>query len=156
VIIRPVLVYGPGVKANFLNMMNWLHRGVPLPLGGIDNRRSLVSLVNLVDLIMTCLEHPRAVGQTFLASDGDDVSTSMLLRKLGDALGKPARLLPVPTGLLRLGAIVLRRHDLALRVLGSLQVDIRKNRDLLGWTPPIGLEEGLKLTAQYFLENHQA
>ncbi|WP_288649742.1 NAD-dependent epimerase/dehydratase family protein, partial [Pseudomonas sp. UBA5568] len=101
VVIRPVLVYGPGVKANFLSMMRWLERGVPLPLGAVHNRRSLVSLGNLVDLIITCVDHPAAAGQTFLASDGEAVSLSELLRALGRALGRPARLVPVPAALLQ-------------------------------------------------------
>lgn len=155
VIIRPVLVYGPGVKANFLSMMKWLYRGVPLPFGAIDNRRSLVFLFNLVDLIMVCLEHPRAAGETFLASDGEDVSTTQLLCKLARALGKPARLLPVPASWIRALAVMLGRGKVAQRVLGSLQVDIEKNRELLGWEPPISLDQGLKLTAQSFRETHQ-
>lgn len=152
VVIRPVLVYGPGVKANFQNMMRWVQRGVPLPFGAVDNRRSLVSLANLVDLIITCLDHPHAANQTFLASDGEDVSLTQLLRALGRALGRPARLLPVPPTVLRSAALLLGRSDLAQRLLGSLQVDIAKNRQLLGWHPPHTLEQGLNMTAQSFLE----
>ncbi|WP_028634731.1 UDP-glucose 4-epimerase family protein [Pseudomonas parafulva] len=154
VVIRPVLVYGPGVKANFLSMMRWVHRGVPLPLGAVHNRRSLVSLANLVDLITTCIDHPAAAGQTFLASDGDDVSLSQLLRALGQAMGRPARLLPVPAALLKTAASLLGRRDLAQRLLGSLQVDITKNRELLGWHPPYTLQQGLTLAARPFLEAH--
>ncbi len=155
VVIRPVLVYGPGVKANFLSMMRWLERGVPLPLGAVHNRRSLVSLGNLVDLIITCVEHPAAAGQTFLASDGEAVSLSELLRALGRALGRPARLVPVPAALLQTGAALLGRRDLAQRLLGSLQVDITKNHQLLGWRPPYTLEQGLAATAHAFKENHR-
>ncbi|MBK5008022.1 UDP-glucose 4-epimerase family protein [Pseudomonas sp. S32] len=154
VVIRPVLVYGPGVKANFLSMMRWVHRGVPLPLGAVHNRRSLVSLANLVDLITTCIDHPAAAWQTFLASDGDDVSLSQLLRALGQAMGRPARLLPVPAALLKTAASLLGRRDLAQRLLGSLQVDITKNRELLGWHPPYTLQQGLTLAALPFLEAH--
>ena len=155
VVIRPVLVYGPGVKANFLSMMRWLERGVPLPLGAVHNRRSLVSLGNLVDLIITCVDHPAAAGQTFLASDGEDVSLSELLRALGQTLGRPARLVPVPAALLQTGAALLGRRDLAQRLLSSLQVDITKNHQLLGWRPPYTLEQGLAATAHAFKENHR-
>lgn len=155
VVIRPVLVYGPGVKANFQSMMRWVQRGVPLPFGAVDNRRSLVSLANLVDLVVTCLDHPAAANQTFLASDGDDVSLTRLLYALGRALGRPARLLPVPSSVLRGAALLLGRHDLAQRLLGSLQVDIEKNRQLLGWWPPHTLEEGLNMTAQSFRQAHR-
>ena len=148
VIIRPPLVYGPGVKANFAAMMRWLRRGVPLPLGAIDNQRSLVALDNLVDLIVTCISHPAAANQTFLVSDGEDVSTTQLLRRMGQALGRPARLLPVPAGLLTLGAALVGRRDMAQRLCGSLQVDIEKTRQLLGWRPPLTLDEGLKKAAQ--------
>ena len=150
VIIRPPLVYGPGVKANFLNMMRWLHRGVPLPLGAIDNKRSLVALDNLVDLIMTCIDHPAAVNQTFLAGDGEDLSTTELLRRMGKALGKPARLLPVPEWLLKTGLNAIGKRDIAQRLCSSLQVDISKARDMLGWIPPLGVDEGLKLTAEWY------
>lgn len=120
VIIRPTLVYGPGVKANFLNMMHWLHKGVPLPFGAIHNRRSLVALDNLVDLIVTCLDHPAAANQTFLVSDGEDLSTTELLRRMGSALGKPARLLPVPSWMLEAGAAMLGKQALVQRLCGSL------------------------------------
>jgi nucleoside-diphosphate-sugar epimerase len=152
VVIRPVLVYGPGVKANFQSMMRWVRRGVPLPFGALENRRSLVSVANLIDLIITCIEHPGAANQVFLASDGEDVSLAQLLRALGQALGRPARLLPVPPGLLRHAALLLGRRDLAQRLLGSLQVDIGKNQQLLGWSPPYTLEQGLQMTARSFLE----
>ncbi|WDM90762.1 SDR family oxidoreductase [Pseudomonas asiatica] len=152
VVIRPVLVYGPGVKANFQSMMRWLQWGVLLPFGAVGNRRSLVSLANLVDLIVICIDHPGAANQTFLASDGDDVSLTQLLRALGRALGRPARLLPVPAAVLRGAALLLGRRDLAQRLLGSLQVDIAKNRQLLGWHPPYTLEQGLDMTARSFQE----
>lgn len=151
VIIRPPLVYGPGVKANFQNIMRWIKRGVPLPLGAIHNKRSLVALDNLVDLIITCLDHPAAANQTFLVSDGEDLSTTELLQRMGLALGWPARLIPVPTLLLKAGAAVLGRRDMAQRLCGSLQVDITKAQTLLGWTPPISVDEGLRRAAQGFL-----
>lgn len=148
VIIRPPLVYGPGVKANFAAMMRWLQRGIPLPLGAIHNQRSLVALDNLVDLIVTCISHPAAANQTFLVSDGDDVSTTELLRRMGQAMGHPARLLPVPIGLLTLAATVVGRRDMAQRLCGSLQVDIEKTRRFLGWTPPLSMDQGLKKAAK--------
>jgi UDP-glucose 4-epimerase len=155
VIIRPVLVYGPEVKANFRSMMSWLLRGVPLPLGAVHNKRSLVALDNLVDLVMTCIVHRAAVNQVFLASDGEDISTTDLLRRVGSALGKPARLLPVPGWVLEFSARLIGRQDLTQRLCGNLQVDITKTRELLGWKPPVSMDEGLRKTSQYFLE-HQA
>lgn len=152
VIIRPVLVYGPGVKANFLSMMRWLYKGVPLPFGALDNSRSLVALDNLVDLIVTCIYHPASANQTFLVSDGEDLSTTELLRRMGVALGKPAHLLPVPSRLLEVGAAVLGKQALAQRLCGSLQVDISKTHDLLGWSPPVDVDEALRRTAAHFLE----
>jgi nucleoside-diphosphate-sugar epimerase len=154
VTIRPTLVYGPGVKANFLNMMRWLHKGVPLPFGAIHNRRSLVALDNLVDLIVTCIDHPAAANQTFLVSDGEDLSTTELLRRMGTALGNPARLLPVPSWLLETGAALLRKQALSQRLCGSLQVDISKTRELLNWTPPVSVDDALRETAKHFLEQH--
>lgn len=148
VIIRPPLVYGPGVKANFASMMRWVAKGVPLPLGAIHNARSMVALDNLVDLLVTCLKHPAAAGQTFLVSDGEDVSTTQLLRRTAHAMGKPAMLLPVPAGLLQLGAALLGKHDVAQRLCGSLQVDIGKTRQLLGWAPPLTLDQGLKIAVE--------
>lgn len=155
VIIRPVLVYGPGVKANFLSMMRWLDKGVPLPLGAIDNRRSLVALDNLVDLIATCTTHPAAAGHTFLASDDRDLSTTELLRQMGAALGKPARLVPVPMWLLRAAARALGKRSFSQRLCGSLQVDIAKTRNVLGWTPPITVEAAMRKTAHYYLEHQR-
>jgi nucleoside-diphosphate-sugar epimerase len=147
VIIRPPLVYGPGVKANFAAMMRWLQRGVPLPLGAIHNERSLVALDNLVDLTVTCLTHPDAANQTFLVSDGEDVSTTELLRRMGQALGRPARLVPLPASILKLVAAMVGKSDVAQRLCGSLQVDISKTRELLGWVPPVSLDEGLRRAA---------
>ncbi|WP_375738000.1 UDP-glucose 4-epimerase family protein [Pseudomonas boanensis] len=155
VIIRPPLVYGPGVRANFLSMMRWLQKGIPLPLGAINNRRSLVALDNLVDLIVTCIDHPGAANEIFLVSDGEDLSTSELLRRMGKAMGKSARLLPVPVWVLELGAAALGKRAFSHRLCGSLQVDIYKARALLGWTPPFGVDESLQKAAQHFLE-HQA
>ncbi|MCW2292130.1 nucleoside-diphosphate-sugar epimerase [Pseudomonas sp. BIGb0408] len=150
VIIRPVLVYGPGVKANFRSMMSWLRKGIPLPLGATGNKRSLVAVDNLVDLIATCIDHPAAANQTFLVSDGEDLSTTQLLQRMGNALGRPARLLPVPATLLQAGAAMLGRRAIAQRLCGSLQVDIAKTRELLGWTPPVSVDDALRKTALAF------
>ncbi|ABL66603.1 UDP-glucose 4-epimerase family protein [Chlorobium phaeobacteroides] len=155
VIIRPPLVYGPGVKANFASMMSWLDRGVPLPLGSVHNQRSLVALDNLVDLIVTCLDHPKAVNQTFLVSDGEDLSTSELLQRMGRALGKPARLIPVPVGVMQFAANLLGKGAVAQRLFGSLQVDSSKARDLLGWKPVVTVDEALQKTADAFNTSHK-
>jgi nucleoside-diphosphate-sugar epimerase len=151
VIIRPPLVYGPGVKANFKSMMRWLALGVPLPLAAItQNRRSLVALDNLVDLIVTCLHHPAAANQSFLVSDDEDLSTAELLKRMGAAMGYSARLFYVPPSLLNLGATVLNRSGIYLRLCGSLQLDITKTKQLLGWTPPLSVDEGLRRAAENF------
>lgn len=151
VIIRPPLVYGPGVKANFKSMMRWLAHGVPLPLAAVtENRRSLVALDNLVDLIMTCLHHPAAANQTFLVSDGEDLSTAQLLKRMGAAIGQPARLFYLPPTLLKLGASVLNRPGIYQRLCGSLQLDITSTRQQLGWTPPVSVDEGLHRAAEGF------
>lgn len=152
VIIRPVLVYGPGVKANFHSMMKWLHRGVPLPLGAINNKRSLVSLDNLVDFIITCVEHPAAANETFLVSDGDDLSTTELLQRMAKALQVSTKLIPIPSAFLKFSAGVIGKRHIAQRLCGSLQVDISKNKELLGWVPPVSVDTALEKTAAHFLE----
>ncbi|MCK2150064.1 SDR family oxidoreductase [Marinobacter alexandrii] len=144
VVIRPPLVYGPGVKGNFANMAKLVDKGLPLPLGAIHNKRSLVALDNLVDLIIRCIDHPAGANQVFLAGDGQDVSTTELLSSVGQAMSKPARLIPVPAGMLMFGASLLGKRAVAQRLLGSLQVDISKARNLLGWEPPLSVDEGLR------------
>jgi nucleoside-diphosphate-sugar epimerase len=144
VIIRPPLVYGPGAKGNFASMIKLIEKGLPLPLGAIHNKRSLVALDNLIDLIITCIDHPAAANQVFLAGDDEDLSTTELLQGVARAMGKPARLVPVPVGLLMFGATVVGKKAMAQRLLGSLQVDISKARNLLGWQPPLSVGEGLK------------
>lgn len=144
VIIRPPLVYGPGVKGNFASMIKLLERSLPLPLGAVHNKRSLVGIDNLVDLIIRCTDHPAAANQVFLAGDGEDLSTAELLRSVGEAMGKPAWLIPVPAGLLQLGATLLGKKAMAQRLLGSLQVDISKTCELLEWKPPYTVQEGLR------------
>ena len=147
VIIRSPLVYGPGVKANFRALMRAVARGLPLPLGAIHNHRSLAALDNLVDFVLTCIKHPAAANETFLVSDGEDLSTTDLIRRLARALGQPARLIPVPASILMAGATMLGKRDMAQRLLGSLQVDISKARQLLGWVPPLSVDEGLRRAA---------
>lgn len=144
VIVRPPLVYGPGARANFHALMSAVARGIPLPFGAVHNRRSLVAVDNLADFIETCVHHPAAANQTFLVSDGEDLSTPELIRRLARVMGRPARLVPIPPSLMMAGATLLGRHDLARRLLGSLQVDISKARTILGWGPPIGVIEGLR------------
>ena len=153
VIIRPPLVYGPGVRANFLRLMQGIMLGVPLPLGAIDNRRSIVALDNLVDLIEDCLNNPQAINQTFLVSDGDDLSTKALFQRTAVALGRSVRLIPVPVSLLWTLARLFGKSDFAQRLCGSLQVDISKTRDRLSWSPPISVDEALHKTAKHFLSN---
>lgn len=153
VTVRPPLVYGPGVKANFLSMMRWIKRGLPLPLGAIHNQRSLVALDNLVDFLMVCATHPAAANQTFLVSDGEDLSTTQLLVRIAAALGRPARLLPVPVWVIHAGASLLGKSGFAQRLCGSLRVDIAKAKSLLGWSPPLSVEEGLRRVAEDFSVN---
>jgi nucleoside-diphosphate-sugar epimerase len=154
VIIRPPLVYGSGAPGNFASLMRWLQRGVPLPLGAIHNQRSLVALDNLVDLLVTCLRHPAAANQIFLVSDGEDVSTPELLRHMGQAMGRPARLIPVPASLLKLVAAMIGKQDMAQRLCGSLQIDMSKTEELLGWRPPFSVDEALKKAAEGYV--HEA
>ena len=156
VIIRPPLVYGPRVKANFLSMMKWLYIGVPLPFGSIHNKRSLVALDNLVDLIVTCIEHPAAANEVFLVSDGEDLSTTDLLSRVATALGKKSRLMPINQQLLEIVLKLIGKNDLGQRLCGSLQVDISKAKKLLNWTPLISVDEGIHKTAKYFLESKSA
>jgi nucleoside-diphosphate-sugar epimerase len=151
VIMRPPLVYGPGVKANFLSMMRVLQRGFPLPLGAIQNQRSLIALPNLVSLIETCLTHPGAAGRTLMASDQRDVSTTELLQLLGHALGKPARLIPVPQTWLEAGLKLVGKSGIAQRLCGNLTVDATPATQLLGWKPVVSIEQGLQATAEHFL-----
>ena len=150
VIIRPPLVYGPGVKANFLSMMRWLSRSIPLPLGAINNLRSLVAIDNLVDLIVRCITHKRAANHIFLVSDGEDLSTTALLHLMGNALGKRVRLISIPISWLYFLSTLLGRHAMVERLCSSLQLDISKTRNLLDWSPPIGVDEGLRRAAQDF------
>jgi len=150
VVIRPPLIYGPGVKANFMKMMQAMQKGLPLPLGAVQNQRSLVALDNLVSFIVHCVDHPKAANEVFLISDGEDVSTTELLRKIAKAFGKKAWLLPVPVGLMMFVAKLIGKGDVADRLFGSLQVDSSKARDLLGWQPVVTMDEQLKKTAEAY------
>lgn len=157
-IIRPPLVYGPGVKANFASMMKWINRGVPLPFGYINNQRSLVALDNLVDFIVLCADReksPKAANEVFLITDGEDVSTTTLLQKVARAFGKKPRLIPVPVWLMIIAAKLIGKGDVATRLFGSLQVDSSKARELLGWRPVITMDEQLKKTAEAYLEHEK-
>ncbi|QQR81380.1 MAG: NAD-dependent epimerase/dehydratase family protein [Deltaproteobacteria bacterium] len=154
VIIRPPLVYGPEVKSNFLSMMKWLYKGVPLPLGSIHNHRSLVALDNLISFIETCMFHPAAVNQIFLVSDGEDLSTTELLRRTSLALGVSPRLIPIPIGVIMAMASLLGKQELAHKLCASLRVDISKACRLLNWAPPISIDQALKKTAHDFLNKN--
>ena len=150
-IIRPVLVYGPGVKGNFRQLLALMHRGIPLPFGSVSNSRSFVALANLVDLIHRCIEHPGAANSVFLVRDPEDLSTTELLRRIARALGRRARLVPFPTPLLRAAAGAVGMGTVAQRLLDSLQVDDAPTRALLSWTPPHSVDEELRRTAAWFL-----
>ncbi|MBU3632905.1 SDR family oxidoreductase [Polynucleobacter sp. AP-Feld-500C-C5] len=143
-IIRPVLVYGPGVKGNFLSLIQLQKMGFPLPLGAIRNSRSFISLDNLINFIELCLIHPAAGNQTFLVGDGEDISLTELLQLTASVMNIKSRLIPVPMGLIGLGARFLGREDLAKRLCSNLQIDITRTKELLGWTPPLSVKDGLK------------
>jgi len=153
VIVRPVLIYGPGVKANLRSLMSWLNRGLPLPLGAVRNQRSLLAMDNLVDLLVTCINHPSAPGGIFLASDGEDLSTPELATKVSAALGRKARLVPVPTSMLKFGGWMLGRGGMVRRLVGSLQVDIEETHRILGWKPAVTVDDAIEAMVSDFLSN---
>lgn len=153
VIIRPPLIYGPGVKANFKSMMSFLNKSIPLPLGAINNKRSLVALDNLIDLISCCINHPAAANETFLVSDGLDISTPELLRSMTKALDKKALLIPIPSSLFQAVAVIIGKKAFAQRLCSSLQVDISKTNKLLNWTPPVKMDVALAKTALFYKNN---
>jgi nucleoside-diphosphate-sugar epimerase len=150
VIVRPPLVYGPGVKANFLSLLKFVNKGIPMPLASINNRRSMIYLGNLIDAIAACATHPRAAGQTYLVCDGEDVSTPELIKRVAAALGVSARLLPFPPELMRIAGKVIGKGPLIERLLGSLTVDVGKIKCELDWKPPYTMKQGLKETAAWF------
>jgi nucleoside-diphosphate-sugar epimerase len=153
VIIRPPLVYGSGVKANFQKLMGLVAKGLPLPLGAVHNQRSMLALDNLVSFIAEVTTNPLAANQRFLLSDGQDVSTTQLLKLLAKGMGKSIWLLPVPVFILRAAAQVLGATETADRLLGSLQIDSSKARQLLQWQPPLSAEEGITIAAKAYLKN---
>lgn len=144
VIIRPPVVYGPGAKGNFSKLIHMVQKGRPLPLGAAKNKRSFVAIDNLVDLISTCLNHPEAAGHVFLVSDGEDLSTADLVRSLARAADQKIKLLYVPASVMRVSAMCIGKSAYAIKLLGSLQVDLSKAKEILGWTPPVSVEEGLR------------
>ena len=154
VIVRPPLVYGPGVKGNFLRLLAAIDRGIPLPLAGAHNLRSLVYVGNLVDALIVCASHPAAAGQTYLVRDGEDVSTAILVEKLSRALGRDSRLFGLPPGLLRAAATLLGRAEQMDRLFGSLRVNDQKIRGELGWVPPYSMEQGLRATVDWYRSQH--
>ncbi|HFQ5177499.1 TPA: NAD-dependent epimerase/dehydratase family protein [Vibrio vulnificus] len=157
IIIRSPLVYGEGVKANFASLMNLVSKGIPLPFGCItNNKRSLVSVDNLVDLIITCIDHPKAANQVFLVSDDHYVSTSEMVKEMAIALGKPSWQIPLPAYCYKLVGKLFDKNDVVDRLTGSLQVDISHTKETLGWTPPQTLQEGFKKTAEAFLKSKQS
>jgi len=154
VIVRPPLVYGPGVKGNFIRLLAAIDRGIPLPLAGAKNVRSLVYVGNLVDALIACATHPAAAGQTYLVSDGDDVSTAMLVDMIARSLDRNSRAFNFPTGLLRAAATLLGRAEQMDRLFGSLRVNDEKLRRDLAWSPPYTLEQGLRATADWYRQQH--
>jgi nucleoside-diphosphate-sugar epimerase len=156
VILRPPLVYGPGVKANFLRLLAAVERGLPIPLGAVRNRRSLLYVGNLADAIAACLDHAAAAGKTFFVSDGDDVSTPELIRRIALALGRKPRLVPVPLAMLRLGATLVGRREDFVRLTADFALDSGAIRAGLGWTPPYSMQKGLEDTARWYLSERAA
>jgi len=152
VIIRPPLVYGPGVPGNFRRLMNLVSLGLPLPLGSIHNKRSFLALDNLIDFIIACVNHPKAANQLFLLCDNDDLSTTQLVKYLIVALGKSTKILPFPEKVLEWGLSILGRRDVARQLFGSLQIDNCKARTLLDWSPPVSVVEELRKTADTYLQ----
>ncbi len=152
VILRLPLVYGQGVKANFLRLLDLVARRIPLPLAHVNNRRSLIYLGNLTDAIVTCIIHPKAAGQTYMVSDGQDVSTPELIRMIAKAMGKKARLFPCPAPLLKMIGKIAGKSSEVERLTGSLQIDSAKIRKTLNWTPPFTIEEGICKTVQWYIK----
>lgn len=153
VIIRSPLVYGPGVRANFLNLMKLVKTGLPLPLGAIHSRRSMVALDNLIDLLITCTYHPAASGKTFMVSDDNDVNITQLLRMLACAMGKRSILLSVPVRIITVTAALLGKSAMTNRIIDSLQVDITQTKSILDWKPVVTMQESLNKTVAHFLKS---
>ncbi len=155
VIIRPPLVYGPGVKANFLSLVKLSATGLPLPFGSVNNHRSMVYVGNLVSFIIHCIRHPAAANETFLVSDGEDVSLRNLVTYIRLCFGRSPRLLPVPVGLFKLAGALTGKRGMVDRLVGDLQVDSSKARSLLGWVPPYTVEQGIAATVADFMSKEQ-
>ncbi|RDL44053.1 UDP-glucose 4-epimerase [Marinomonas piezotolerans] len=155
VIVRPPLVYGPGVKANFLNLLKLSSTGLPLPFGMLSNQRSMIYVENLVDFIIKCIDHPAVANQTFLVSDGNDVSLRDLVVLMRRSMRRAPRLLPVPVSLFKLVGCLTGKRALVDRLIGDLQVDSSKARTLLNWTPPYTLEQGIELTVDDFVSRNK-
>ncbi|MDH5479902.1 MAG: SDR family oxidoreductase [Nitrosomonas sp.] len=153
VIVRPPLVYGPGVKGNFISLLSAINRGIPLPLAGANNARSLIYVGNLVDALIVCATHPNATGQTYLVSDGEPISTALLVKEIADALGRKNHMFYFPPGLLRLIAAMLGRADKIDRLFGSLHVNDNKIRQELSWSPPYTLTQGLRETVNWYCKS---
>jgi nucleoside-diphosphate-sugar epimerase len=151
VVLRLPLVYGPGVRANFLRLLRSIERGWPLPLGAVKNHRSLVSVWNLCDLVVNVLRHPSAPGRAWMVSDGEDLSTPQLVRRIGDAMGRTPRLLPVPVGWMQWVGALTGRQALVTQLCGSLTLDIAATRERLDWSPPLSVDESLRRTVDWFL-----
>ena len=155
VIVRPPLVYGPGVRANFLRLLQWVDRERPLPLGAVQNKRSLVSIWNLCSLLVHVLEHPAAVGRVWMVSDGEDLSTPDLIRQIGRAMNRRVRLPPIPLGLLQVFAALLGKRSEVTRLCGSLVVDATPTREELAWSPPLNVSEGLARTVSWYMRERR-
>lgn len=155
VVIRPPLLYGPNVKGNFLRLLHWIHRGVPLPFANADNRRSLLNVENLVDFVVRCIEHPAVAGETLLVSDDEDFSTGDLVRHLAAGMGRKPRLFPLPLSLNHAVFKVMGRNDLWQRTFGSLQINSDKAKNVLGWRPPVGAVEGLEGVGRWYVEKQE-
>ena len=153
VIIRAPLVYGEGVKGNFLRLLNLTNKKIPLPFARINNIRSLVGLDNLIDLIICCIDHPKAAGQIFLISDNESISTPELIKRIGAAMGKSTRLFPVPLSIFKLLGRLMGKSYEVDKLLGSLMVDSSHTRQILGWKPILSLDDGLNKTVQWYLKN---
>ncbi|NVL90693.1 MAG: NAD-dependent epimerase/dehydratase family protein [Desulfobacterales bacterium] len=150
VILRPPLAYGPGVRANFLRLVKLVKLGIPLPFGCVKNRRSQIYIGNLVDAIFTCMTNPNTAGKTYLVSDGEDISTPDLVRRIAAASNRRALMLPVPVWMMRMAGRIIGRPDELERLFGSLTVDISKIRTELSWYPPFTMEEGIRETVLWY------
>ena len=156
VILRPPLVYGPGVKGNFLRLLQLIFRGLPLPLASVSNLRSMIYLGNFADALALCADHPAAPGKTYLVSDGEETSTPQLIRNIARLMGVPCRLWPSPPSLLKLGGHITGKRGEVERLIGSLQIDSSQIRRELDWTPPYTLDQGLAETVNWYLAARRA